>query len=353
VDRHLIRDFAQRKALDRLAQQQQVRQAVARGAARGVGERVGGGVETDGEGVAPRARYVERIAPVSRSGVDGRTRERAGDLGDLTDVDVEEAFTDELTHGTMLALPRGVHCLVGVLHQALRAGDRARDVEAAVEAAEILGGLESLLERGFGQAQRGAEPLELALIDVARSHDGRMLASAPMIEVVRTVRQIRQYASEAVPEDVVKHLLEIARWTGSSRNSQPWHFIVVNDKEQLRQISQLRAPINWLASAPLGIAIVLDGKGSVSEAYDEGRVTERILIAAHALGYGGGVAWYGDDAQQAEAKRILGIPPERTARSIVMIGRPISTQDPRPSPRKGGRKPLSEVVSYGRWGTRT
>jgi nitroreductase len=170
-----------------------------------------------------------------------------------------------------------------------------------------------------------------------------------MIERLRTVRQIRQYSSESVPNDVVTQLLQVARWTGSSRNSQPWHFIVVSDKEQLRQISQLRAPINWLASAPLGIAIVLDGKGNLSEAYDEGRVTERLLIAAHALGYGGGVAWFGEDAQQAGAKRILGIPPERTARSIVMIGRPTSTKDPRPAARAGGRKPLSDLVSYELW----
>ncbi len=170
-----------------------------------------------------------------------------------------------------------------------------------------------------------------------------------MIEHIRTVRQIRQYADKPVPEPVVKQLLQVARWTGSSRNSQPWHFVVVTDKEQLRKISQLRAPINWLAGAPLGLGIVLDGASAMSEAYDEGRVTERVLIAAHTLGYGGGVAWFGDDAQQAEAKRILGIPAERTARSIVMIGRPVSTKDPRPNPRRGGRKPLSDIVSYERY----
>jgi nitroreductase len=175
-----------------------------------------------------------------------------------------------------------------------------------------------------------------------------MLTSLSVIERMRTVRQIRQYASDEVPDDVVKQLLRVAQWTGSSRNTQPWHFVVVKDKDQLRKIGQLRAPINWLAAAPLGIAIVLDGAG-VSEAYDEGRVTERILIAAHNLGYGGGVAWYGDDTQQAEAKRILGIPAERTARSIVMIGRPVSAKDPRPNARPGGRKPLSEIVSYERY----
>jgi nitroreductase len=171
-----------------------------------------------------------------------------------------------------------------------------------------------------------------------------------MTEVIRTVRQARQYRPDPVPDSAIATLLEIARWTGSSRNSQPWHFIVVTDKEQLRRISALRPPINWVAGAPLGIAIVLDGANATAEAYDEGRVTERLLIGARVLGLGGGVAWYGDDSQQAEAKRILGIPAERTARSMVIIGYPISIKDPRPTRATPGRKPLAELVSYDRWG---
>ena len=169
-------------------------------------------------------------------------------------------------------------------------------------------------------------------------------------ELIRTVRQARQYAPQPVPDDVVATLLEVARWTGSSRNSQPWHFVVITDKEQLRRISQLRTPINWVADAPLGIAIVLDGANAAGEAYDEGRVTERLLIAARSLGLGGGVAWYGDADQQAEGKRILGIPADRTARSVVIVGYPTSTKDPRPNAAAGGRKERSEVVSFNRWG---
>ena len=172
-----------------------------------------------------------------------------------------------------------------------------------------------------------------------------------VVELVRTVRQARQYRPDPVPDDVLQELLEVARWTGSSRNTQPWAFVVVRDKEQLRKISQIRTPINWAAEAPLGIAIVLDGANPLSEAYDEGRVTERILIAARARGLGGGVAWYGDESQQAEGKRILGIPAERTARSVVIIGYPVSTKDPRPNRAQPGRKPLDELVSYDRWGT--
>jgi nitroreductase len=170
------------------------------------------------------------------------------------------------------------------------------------------------------------------------------------MQQLRTVRQARQYAPDAVPEDVVQELLEVARWTGSSRNTQPWHFIAINDKEQLRKISQLRTPINWVADAPLAIAVVLNGASEVSEAYDEGRVTERLMIAARMLGLGGGIAWFGDAEQEAEGKRILGIPQDRTARQVVVIGKPTSIKDPRPNPAQAGRKPLSEIVSYNRMG---
>jgi nitroreductase len=168
---------------------------------------------------------------------------------------------------------------------------------------------------------------------------------------MRRVRQARQYRPDPVPDDVLHELLQVARWTGSSRNTQPWHFIAITDKELLRQISQLRAPINWVAGAPLAIAIVLDGASPTGEAYDEGRVTERLLVAARALGLGGGVAWFGDASQEAEGKRILGIPEERTARSVVTIGYPTTTKDPRPNPAQGGRRPLAELISYNRMGT--
>jgi len=174
-----------------------------------------------------------------------------------------------------------------------------------------------------------------------------------VLEQIRTVRQARQYQAASVPDDIIGQLLEIARWTGSSRNTQPWRFIAITDREQLRRISQLRTPINWVAGAPLAIAIVLDGENLSSEAYDEGRVSERILIAARLLGLGGGTAWYGDAAREEQAKQILSIPAGRTARSVVVVGYPTTTVDPRPNRVEGGRKPLTEIVTYDRMETTT
>ena len=168
---------------------------------------------------------------------------------------------------------------------------------------------------------------------------------------LRKVRQARLYDERPVPPEVLEQLLEVARWTGSSRNTQPWEFIVITDREQLRQISQVRTPINWVADAPLAIAIVLNGQNSISEAFDEGRVTERLLIAAHFLGLGGGTAWFGDESQQAAGKRILGIPAEKTGNSVVVIGYPTTTKDHRPNPARAGRRPLAELVHHDRYGS--
>ncbi len=167
---------------------------------------------------------------------------------------------------------------------------------------------------------------------------------------MRGVRQIRQYADTPVSDEVLNELLEVARWTGSSRNTQPWHFVVIREPERLNAVAGVRAAINWVASAPLAIALVMNGHSAVSEAYDEGRVTERLLVAAAFFGLGAGTAWFGDDDQQAEAKRILGIPGDRTARSLVAIGEGLTSRDPRPGAVAGGRRPLTEIVSYERFG---
>jgi len=179
----------------------------------------------------------------------------------------------------------------------------------------------------------------------------KLANASEVVEEMRKVRQARLYRPDPVPEDVLNELLEVARWTGSSRNSQPWHFVVVTDKEQLRQLSQLRTPINWMADAPLAIVIVLDGANEMAETYDEGRVTERLLVGARLLGLGGGTAWFGDDAQQQQAKDILGIPSDRDVHSAVVLGYPTTLKDHRPNANIPGRKPLSEVVSHGKFGT--
>ena len=167
------------------------------------------------------------------------------------------------------------------------------------------------------------------------------------LEAIRTVRQTRQYLPGNVDPAVLDQLLEIARWTGSARNTQPWHFIVIQDKAQLKALSELRENITWAADGALAIAIVMPGGNLEHEAYDAGRVTERLMLAAKLFGLGAGTAWFGEPEREAKAKELLGVPGDSTVRSMVVIGPSETSKDPRPTGPKPGRKPLSEIVSYG------
>jgi len=166
---------------------------------------------------------------------------------------------------------------------------------------------------------------------------------------LRKVRQSRQYRPDPLSEETIEELLQVARWSGSASNSQPWHFVAVTDRALLQELAAVRGTATaWVATAPLAIAIVLDGKNQITESFDEGRVTERLLIAAHFLGLGGGTAWFIDAAQQARAKELLSIPAEQALHSLVVLGHPVENPAPRPGA-SGGRKPLAEVASRDRY----
>lgn len=175
-------------------------------------------------------------------------------------------------------------------------------------------------------------------------------STADALEAIRKVRQVRQYEPGTVSGDDLKQILEIARWTGSSRNTQPWHFIVVEDKDVLHRLGQLRSNITWVGDGALAIALVFPGENAIHEAYDEGRVTERIMIAAELMGIGAGTAWFGEPENESAAREMLGVPGDHVLQSIVVLGPYKTSKDPRPTGPKPGRKPLDELVSYGKYG---
>jgi nitroreductase len=63
-----------------------------------------------------------------------------------------------------------------------------------------------------------------------------------VFEAVRTVLAVREFQDKAVPPESVRRIVEAGRLSGSSMNRQPWHFIVVQNRESLRQLGALRKP---------------------------------------------------------------------------------------------------------------
>lgn len=169
---------------------------------------------------------------------------------------------------------------------------------------------------------------------------------------LKNLRQTRRFLDKPIPADIVRELLEVARWSGSSKNSQPWEFVVVDDRETIQALSEAGAYTQFVEGAALAIVIVLDGKAQRSEAYDEGRASERLMIAADSFGIGSGTGWYSTPDAQQRVREILGIPEDREVWQALAFGYPDPEQSQRPTSASGGRKTLEELVSYGRYGQR-
>jgi nitroreductase len=161
-------------------------------------------------------------------------------------------------------------------------------------------------------------------------------------------RQCRHFTSEPVSDDDVSTLAEVARWSGSSRNSQPWRFIVLRDTDLIRRIAEIGHPqTRSLNTAMAVLAITLPAHESlvVSLAYDDGRVAERVLIAASMLGLGAAIAWVRADVRSVIGE-LLGVPEDRYVRTLMAIGHPSEEGLASKAAPGQARLPLDELVTW-------
>jgi nitroreductase len=164
------------------------------------------------------------------------------------------------------------------------------------------------------------------------------------------VRQVREFTDEPPTAEELEAITDVARWSGSSRNSQPWRFIVLRDPAVIRQLAEDGQPqTRALRTAPAAIAIALPTDGTeVSRAYDDGRAAERILIAASFVGLAAGIAWVRGDVRDVIGRR-LGLPEGWFVRTIVAVGHPTeAARLPKSAPGEA-RRPRAEIVFEDRW----
>jgi len=161
-----------------------------------------------------------------------------------------------------------------------------------------------------------------------------------VFDAVRTVLAIRQFQDKPIPEAVIQQIVEAANVTASSINGQPWHFVVVQDKEMLRQLATLARTGPYIAQAPL--AIVVGMEQSPYAVSDASRAIQDMILTAWSQGIGSN--WVGFENLQ-QVNPVLGIPEEITILAILPFGYPVATV----GKGKKKRKPLSEVVHRERW----
>jgi nitroreductase len=162
-----------------------------------------------------------------------------------------------------------------------------------------------------------------------------------VFEAVRTLLAIREFQDKRVPPETVRRIVEAGLLTGSSMNRQPWHFIVVQNRDSLRQLGAVAKTGPYIAQAALAIVVVIQRTPfSVS---DGSRAVQSMMWTAWSEGVGSN--WVGFMGL-TEIKPLLGIPDDLDVLAIIPFGYPAKPVG------KGvkNRKPLSEVAHRERFG---
>ena len=162
-----------------------------------------------------------------------------------------------------------------------------------------------------------------------------------VFEAVRTLLAVRGYQDKPVPDVVIRRIVEAGRLTGSGMNRQPWHFIVVRDRDTLRRLGALASSGPYVAQAPLAIVVATDkSRFAVSDA---SRAIQSMLLTAWADGVGSN--WVGFGGLE-KTKAVLDIPANLDVLAILPFGYPARAV----GRGKKQRKPLREVAHLERYG---
>jgi nitroreductase len=174
------------------------------------------------------------------------------------------------------------------------------------------------------------------------------------IAFLRSLRAVRRFAPTPVPDEVVREILEVGRWTGSSKNTQPWELLVVGDRAMLQSLSKLGQFAGHLAGADFAIGLIMASRGN---SFDEGRLCQNLELAAWAHGVGSCIGSIFPAENEERAKVLLGVPPERVLHTMISFGYPAdrnallasSTSTASALPMIG-RRPFDEIVHVERYG---
>ena len=146
------------------------------------------------------------------------------------------------------------------------------------------------------------------------------------IDAILSRRSIRKFTIQPVPDQLIKELLEAAMSAPSAGNEQPWHFIVINDRQILDAIPKYHPASQMVKEASVAILVCCDlqlDKHNGLWVQDCAAATENLLIAVQAKGLG--AVWLGVYPREERVtglRKLLGIPKHVIPFSLIPIGYP-------------------------------
>jgi nitroreductase len=160
-------------------------------------------------------------------------------------------------------------------------------------------------------------------------------------KAVKSLLAVRKYQDKPVDDEAVTRIVEAGRLTGSSRNRQPWDFIVVRDRSTLKQLGALAPTGGYIADAAFAIAVVVPD--APVGFMDGARAAQDMMLVA--WGEGIGSNWVGN-MNKIEARELLGLPEDKLLLTVIPFGYPAE----KIGAGKKKRKLLSEVAHAEKYG---
>jgi nitroreductase len=162
---------------------------------------------------------------------------------------------------------------------------------------------------------------------------------------IRTRRTVRAFKPDPVADEIVHKILQAGRWAPSSSNTQPWHFVVIRDRDTIAAIGKMATQGPFIGQAPLAIAIVMENARRPQ--LDAGRAIQQMELIAWAEGLGTCFVGLRAEAQQQSIKKLLDIPEAMELITVLPFGY-------RPEDRRTTgtpRKPMAEIAHSEKFGT--
>jgi nitroreductase len=164
------------------------------------------------------------------------------------------------------------------------------------------------------------------------------------VDVYRAVvdkRDQRYFLPRALPEASLRRILQAARMTGSSKNSEPNRLIVVRERAGLEALAALSPFGKFIARSAATVVIAQ----TQAHEFDAGRCAQNMMVAA----WGEGVGSCPAHLPEREVARLLHIPPEMVINRVVAFGYVDPARTAPPSSVARRRKPLDELVHWESW----
>lgn len=163
-------------------------------------------------------------------------------------------------------------------------------------------------------------------------------------QAIRSRRTVRDYKPDPIPEDVLRKILQGARWAPSSSNTQKWYFIVIQDRDILTKLGEIATQGPFVGQAPLAIAVVMDD--APRPQLDAGRAIQQMELMAWSEGVGMCFVGVREADQQKAVKELLSIPENMELITLLPFGYRADIPKPAGTPRKA----MNEIIHWEHFG---